>query len=352
MELNRDDADADFLAALFAAARVWEAARGRAMHGKVLREALWFVWQQPRLPRPLFRSKYPMRAPWTAAARDAYGQDPYVAGSLVMEHVEPISGLIRRLLDTPQDMAVFVGTLNAALRFCVVSAAEDKLLGAARVGSITPMSDDPWIRYRLAGIDVPTIGPLAAEASQSSGDAGTLLALRLDTEEGLVTATEDPKGSDALSTLRSLGVAPGLLDLLPSDVPFVLKESQGASGNLPPVSSSHHSPAAVYVDKTCFWVALHPDDARRYSDLSDVKIAEPSGNQTTWRLIVHAHDTKRAEAVPHLRKAVALAINRSLTYDAAAAAGRSAVPGRAALLCPVHFEGMPVGSGVCSRCSG
>lgn len=173
----------------------------------------------------------------------------------------------------------------------------------------------------------------------------------LDTEKGLLVGTENSRGSDAVTTLLNLGVAPDLLALLPDDHPFVLKESQGASGNLPPISGSHHSPAALYVDKTCFWVALDPDDARRYSDLSDVKIAEPSGNQTTWRLIVHADDAKRAEAVPHLREAVALAISRSLTYDAAAAGGRSALPGRAALLCPIHFEEMPVGSGVCSRCS-
>ena len=77
-----------------------------------------------------------------------------------MEHVEPISVLIRSLLSAPQDRPQFIQTLNDALRFCVVTTAEDKMLSAAKVGASTPESDDPWIRYRLAGIDVDGIGSL------------------------------------------------------------------------------------------------------------------------------------------------------------------------------------------------
>lgn len=155
-----DQVDADFLTAVFAAARQWEMATGRRTPGKVLRESLWFVWQAPRLPRPLVRSKYPRSAPWTAAARAAYLQDPSGMGGLVMEHVQPISVLIRTLLDTPQERPEFIRTLNAALQFCVVTTAEDKMLAAAKVGSRTPESRDRWVRYRLAGIDVDGIQPL------------------------------------------------------------------------------------------------------------------------------------------------------------------------------------------------
>lgn len=160
--LPDDDVDADFLQSIFAAARRWEDLSGRRTPGKVLRESLWFVWQAPRLQRPLVRSKYPRNAPWTALARASYADNPGGSGDLVMEHVEPISLLIRSLLEAPQEGRGFIETLNHALRFCVVTTAEDKLLSAAKVGASTPESDDPWIRYRLAGIDIDGIGPLEA----------------------------------------------------------------------------------------------------------------------------------------------------------------------------------------------
>ncbi len=160
MSESADEMDADFLATVFAAARRWEVSTGRKTPGKVLRESLWFVWQAPRLQRPLVRSKYPRSAPWTAAARAAYLQDPSGKGGLVMEHVQPISGLIRTLLDTPQERPEFIRTLNAALQFCVVTPTEDKMLAAAKVSFRTPESIDPWVRYRLAGIDVDGIRPL------------------------------------------------------------------------------------------------------------------------------------------------------------------------------------------------
>lgn len=163
--------------------------------------------------------------------------------------------------------------------------------------------------------------------------------------------TGTPTNSNAATTLRDLGVDPDLLALLPDHLPFVLKESQGSSGNLPPISGSHQSPAALYVDKTCFWVALDPEDARRYSHLSGVKVAEPSGNQTTWRLIVHPSDTQRAGAAAHLREAVGLSIGRSVSLQAAADSGRDRGSTKTATICPVHFEEVPVGSGVCSRCA-
>ena len=155
-----DEADADFLMAVFAAARQWESQMGRLTPSKVLRECLWFVWQAPRLPQPLVRSKYPRSAPWTAAARAAYAADPRGRGDLVMEHIEPVSGLVRTLLAAPTERAAFIRTLSDALRFCVVTRGEDRMLAAAKVAKHTPVSEDPWVRYRLAGIDVSQIRPL------------------------------------------------------------------------------------------------------------------------------------------------------------------------------------------------
>ena len=157
---DADLADADFLMAIFGAAREWESVTGRRTPNKVLRESLWFVWQAPRLPRPLVRSKYPRSSPWTAAARAAFATNPRGRGDLVMEHIEPISGLIRTLLISPTDRPSFIQALNDALRFCVVTTSEDKMLAAGKVANHTPTSQDPWVRYRLAGIDVTQIQPL------------------------------------------------------------------------------------------------------------------------------------------------------------------------------------------------
>lgn len=196
------------------------------------------------------------------------------------------------------------------------------MLATSKVGASTPASDDPWVRYRHAGIDVHGIAPLLAPdpAASVRSSSAPAPALASGMDDGVMVESDKPAGSDATATMRGLGVAPDLLALLPDDVPFVLKDSQGAStsDSWPLVSGSHHSPAVLYVDKTCFWIALDPDDARRYRDLTGARIAEPKGNRTTWHLIVHPSDAQRAGAAQHLREAVKLAITRSLPRQAAA----------------------------------
>lgn len=124
---------------------------------KPLREVIWFAWQQPRLGECV-RVKYPVHAPWTAAARKAYMADPRC--ELIIEHVEPLSSLIARLLESPVEPAEVAEQLSRSLRFCVVTKAEDAMLRAAGVGRSGFEESDMWGRYRLAGIDVGTIGPL------------------------------------------------------------------------------------------------------------------------------------------------------------------------------------------------
>lgn len=156
---------------------------------------------------------------------------------------------------------------------------------------------------------------------------------------------------NAILALKEAGLLSDLLGLLPTDVPFDVKTSQGDGGFSLPLSGSHHSPAAMYVDRNCLWVALDPDVARRFSDLTGVKIADPSGNLRTWRLVVHSVDARRPEAAPHLREAVKQSLARSLTQNAASLSTRNNRPGKSAAVCPTHFEGVPVGTGVCSRCA-
>ncbi len=139
---------------------------------------------------------------------------------------------------------------------------------------------------------------------------------------------------DAVAKLLELGVAPALVGLLPDEVPFVLKESQGKRENLPPISARHDCEAALYVDRSCLWVALDPEDARRYEGLTGSKIAEPGDNKTTWRLIVHPEGVQQPDAVRHLREAVVSAITRSSKRPAGTpgttsngAAGKTAVLG-------------------------
>jgi hypothetical protein len=48
----RDARDARLVADVAVAVRAWETASGRPAATKVLREAVWFFWQNPRLARP------------------------------------------------------------------------------------------------------------------------------------------------------------------------------------------------------------------------------------------------------------------------------------------------------------
>ena len=160
---DRDEADGDLLTAMLHATSAWRARTGLTQPTKPLRELVWFTWQQPRLPKPLVRSKYPEQAPWTEAARLALAQD--ARARLVIEHVEPVSVVLTKLLAlatagalTP---AMTCNELYAAGSFAVVTADEDKALTRAGVRGSAPHLDDPWSRYRAAGIDVSRLAPLS-----------------------------------------------------------------------------------------------------------------------------------------------------------------------------------------------
>src|SRR4051794_23537630 len=67
--------------------------RSRAASMRVLREALWFIWEEPRFPQPLVASKFPKPYPWSPRARaifDAHaGKRPKGGWGLVIEHLYP-----------------------------------------------------------------------------------------------------------------------------------------------------------------------------------------------------------------------------------------------------------------------
>lgn len=133
---------------------------------RVLREVLWFSWEQPRLPRPLVQSKYPRSYPWSpAAAKEA--NEPYRPGGrgLIMEHLRPRRLLVVELLArastvTPEDLAAL---LHQHITTAVITVEEDRLLSASKLNFSMPAGDDgtdPWARYVAAGLDPASFAPV------------------------------------------------------------------------------------------------------------------------------------------------------------------------------------------------
>lgn len=159
---ERDLIDARYLAAILASTVAWEQETGQPSPIKPVREAIWFTWQAPRRPGPLVRSKYPAPWPWSAAARDAYFDDPRHC-ALVVEHTEPLARVVRDLLEgVPWEPAALAETLYGRLACVMLTKAEDRLLTAAGVGSSTP-PESAVSRYVHAGIDEAAFLPLVED---------------------------------------------------------------------------------------------------------------------------------------------------------------------------------------------
>ncbi|PZE33929.1 hypothetical protein [Curtobacterium sp. MCPF17_031] len=134
-----------------------------AARARVLREALWFLWEQPRLPRPLLRSKYPNAYPWSPAAiaRVRSGQ----SGGLVLEHLEPRVLLVSDLLARADEWtpATFAAELHRRAGAAVVTQEDDRRLTSAGFARAMPeTSDGPWARYVASGIDVAAFRSLSS----------------------------------------------------------------------------------------------------------------------------------------------------------------------------------------------
>jgi hypothetical protein len=150
-----DQVDASLIAAIVRGFQEWERVTRRPPATKVLREALWFFWQKPRLGRRI-RGKYPLQVPWTAAARIAYAADPRCP--LIIEHVRPVNLLVRQLLSGDGSDEEILKVLREVESFCVVTPEEDRALQAAGVAANFE-GDDPWDRYALAEIAIAGTGP-------------------------------------------------------------------------------------------------------------------------------------------------------------------------------------------------
>lgn len=165
-----DDEDAQAVLDVALACRTtMRSKRSRAAALRVLREALWFLWEEPRLPRPLVASKYPKPYPWSPGARAVFaqhgGKRPAGGWGLVIEHLYPRELLVGSLLDNGADRnhPEVLQVLTCRLMGCVVTRHEDRQL-PTRAESARRWEDyasDPWLRYRDRGLRVEEFAPLS-----------------------------------------------------------------------------------------------------------------------------------------------------------------------------------------------
>jgi hypothetical protein len=155
--IRDDDRDLQLLLDVLRAFHRYADASGRQPAVKVIREAMFFHWEGPRLPSG---GKYSPLVPHTPAAR-ARKEAGYRDG-FVLEHVLPVNLLIRQLLaDLPVDADALRQRLEAAADRVVITKEEDSALIAAGVGSSVPTPGDPWSRYAAAGMDPTLFAALA-----------------------------------------------------------------------------------------------------------------------------------------------------------------------------------------------
>lgn len=151
-------ADAKLILATVHAMADWESVSGRPIPAKPPRELVWTVWEQPRLPRPVHRGKYPLAVPWSPAARRA-NADP--GARLVIDHVLPAAALARRLLDDPPGTPTALVRILNSITYLVIAPEDNQRLRAAGVGAkLAPNSSDPLDRYAHAGIDLSAFAPI------------------------------------------------------------------------------------------------------------------------------------------------------------------------------------------------
>lgn len=151
----RDRNDLALILDVIRAFKRHEQARGQAASVKILREAIYFHWEGPRLPPGRKRSPHLAHSP--AASEQRRRGD---LTGLIYEHVLPISHVIRGLLaDVPADEGALQRVLEAAPRAVIITKAEDSAIDAAGMRDAVPADGDPWSRYRAAHLDPDTFRP-------------------------------------------------------------------------------------------------------------------------------------------------------------------------------------------------
>lgn len=148
---RQDRADAGLICEVAAALRGWEERTGSRAATKILRKAVWFFWQSPRLAGPLVASKYPRGAPWSDAAAAIVLDGAPLRGRLVIEHLEPMSRTLRWLIEDTPDTSSILEELPTRLSCAVITKAESARL---------PDDGTPEERYRRGGLDLSVFRPL------------------------------------------------------------------------------------------------------------------------------------------------------------------------------------------------
>lgn len=145
---SRDQVDLALVLRVLRAHEQHEAAGGGRPAVRALRETLFFVWEQPRLPRGGKRSRHLPHSPAARTWRSAGRED-----GLVYEHVMPISLVIRQLLaSVPADVAALRAVLDTATDRVIVTKAEDDALNTQGMRNAVPLTGDPWSRYERIGL--------------------------------------------------------------------------------------------------------------------------------------------------------------------------------------------------------
>lgn len=150
-----DETDLKLVLSVVRAIARYQREGGRSSGLKVLREAIFFHWEGPRLPTG---GKYAPSLPHSAAARAR--RDSGVPGGLVYEHAVPLSIVLAELLaDLPTSTAALSARLDAHPERVVVTTGEDQLLTAQGLRAAMPDRDNVWSRYQAVGIDPEQFAP-------------------------------------------------------------------------------------------------------------------------------------------------------------------------------------------------
>lgn len=166
---KEDVADAAAVLSVLAAVRsTLSRGRGRSGPVRVLRNAIWYMWEVPRLPPPLERVHYPWAYPWSRAARNVWSTNnrkrPDGGWGFVLEHLYPQALLARDLLDDPtvSDAKAVIEVVSSRILSAVITKNEDRMLAsrAHAPQAWESYEDDPWIRYRTAGLELFDFVPL------------------------------------------------------------------------------------------------------------------------------------------------------------------------------------------------
>lgn len=164
-----DRADAADLLSILRTVRAHQDRSGENAY-KVAREALWFMWEQRLLPRPLIRGKYPAAYPWSSGARalldehTAAGRPLSSFSGVVIEHLVPATLMVQEALSLAPELDVdgMVELLNQHGAAAIVTNDDDKALTSAGLRSTMPdgWDGDPWARPQAAGLDPAAFAPL------------------------------------------------------------------------------------------------------------------------------------------------------------------------------------------------